>query len=389
MTGLLKEVLADHADQADLGAAHVQTAIAAGRSRLRRQRLMRGGAAAIAVALVALAVPGLQQIHQADDQGSNAAQPGKVAGQGDFAERKVTYAAGSEIHYGEQTISVAPVKVHAFVQVTNGFGIVTADHEVFFADGDTVTKISMAGAPYGTLIASDDEAAVFGWADLSTDGEATFYAYDSATGEAKSTVRPAAKPGEYGEFDIPRVSAVDGANLYVVDSEGTKRWNLETGKVDKLKAGVTDRWLADAEDGWLGFDDSPAESDEGTSEASAWGNDVVIAKDPTATSPRYPSGRVEFSPDATYFANDHDDTEQILTRENGLDVTPDHSGYEFIALMQWVDDDSFVAVGFANAESESFDLLNCSVEGGSCETAVAGLSTQQVELPIGASINDE
>ena len=57
--------------------------------------------------------------------------------------------------------------------------------------------------------------------------------------------------------------------------------------------------------------------------------------------------------------------------------------------MQWVDDDSFVAVGFANAESESFDLLNCSVEGGSCETAVAGLSTQQVELPIGASINDE
>ena len=47
------------------------------------------------------------------------------------------------------------------------------------------------------------------------------------------------------------------------------------------------------------------------------GNDVVIAKDPTATSPRYPSGRVEFSPDATYFANDHDDTEQILTRENG------------------------------------------------------------------------
>ena len=85
----------------------------------------RGGAAAIAVALVALAVPGLQQIHQADDQGSNAAQPGKVAGQGDFAERKVTYAAGSEIHYGEQTISVAPVKMHAFVQVTNGFGIAT------------------------------------------------------------------------------------------------------------------------------------------------------------------------------------------------------------------------------------------------------------------------
>jgi hypothetical protein len=379
-------VLSERVDQAALEGADVAKAIEAGRARLRKHRIGRGVMAGAAVAAIALMAPAVQHVYEGDDRGSDAAHVGKVAGTGAFAERKVTYASDSDIHYGDQTISVAPLKIHAFVQVVNGFGFVTADGEVYFADGDSVKHVGTAGAPYGRLITSDDEGSVFGWVDLSKEGEATINAYDTSTEVTKSVMGP---DNRTGEFEVPKISAIDGSNVYFWDSDGAMYWDLDTSSEQLLNGDVSNDWLKAVEDGWLAFDDAPEQSDGPGVADAARGDDLVISKDPGATSPRYPAGRAEFSTDATYFANDFNDTEQILTRDGGQDVTPDHAGYVFMAVVQWVDDASFVAVGFADEEATTFDLLECSVEEGTCRTAVTDLTPQQVELPTGESIKDQ
>lgn len=132
MTGLLKDVLTDQVEQADLGTADLAGAIAAGQARLRKRRFGQGAAAVSAVAVLALLmVPVVQHVASTDDRGSNVTNPNEVTSGSPFVERKPTYATGSDIHYGDQIISVAPHEVHAFVQVVNGFGFVTADGAVF------------------------------------------------------------------------------------------------------------------------------------------------------------------------------------------------------------------------------------------------------------------
>lgn len=376
MSTLLKDVLVGVLDDAELPEVDQGRALEAGRSRLKRRRRGIGAGISAGALVAAVAVPvGISTI-SSDGDALNPTDSTQVEGDGAFAERKVTYSQGSDIHYGDDTIAVAPHKIKAFVQTDKGFAFIGDGDTVFFTDGESVRELGTADAPYGQLLTSDDAGALVAWVDLSSEGEATYYVYNAVSGQTESVSK---RHTADGEFELPSISAVDGSHVYAWSDEGEFVWNLDTGNVEVIKQGVDNGWLLDAQDGWMAFDDSDPDNAKS-------GNDAVIAKSVTSDSPRYPSGRVALSPDATYFANDHDDTEQIIDRVSGEIVTPDHEGYAFIALMQWTDDDKFTAVGFTSSEEDKLDLLDCSVAAGSCETKVSGIDHGKgLALPIGSS----
>jgi hypothetical protein len=116
-----------------------------------------------------------------------------------------------------------------------------------------------------------------------------------------------------------------------------------------------------------------------------------VSDDPTATAPVFDGWFADLSPNAKYVYTDVNDELKIFDVETGEERTPGHTGYPFVALSQWLDDDSFVAVAIkaGNDETDPLDLLTCRIPAQACTVSASGVGqVGELALPTGETLGD-
>ena len=374
MTGTLKDLMTERADAQSAPQIDVDAILRAGDSRVRRRRVAVGAGAVGLAAAVALGAPAV--IPSSAPEPAGTMQPAS----GEFGEHRVTYAAGATIHYGAQSIDVSPHSVETFVQTDAGFVFIDGAGTIYFTDGDNVDEIGRSEQPYGPLLAADDTGSYVGWVDTSVRPAAEFVVYDTSV--RTEVVRTAAgnqpPSQDVGEFDIPVMEALDGERAYWHSSAGITSWDLTSNNGELLAPGANYLWLQDAAAGKL------ARLTRDTRQ-------IVVSDDPAATAPVFDGSFADLSPNATYVYTDVDDAMKVFDVRTGEERTPDHPGYPFMVLSQWLDDDRFVAVAIkaGNNESDPLDLLTCSISTGECRVAVSEVArVNDLALPTGETLGD-
>ncbi len=375
MTELLKDVLKTRAEDAAAPHVDLDAIIGDGNRRIRRRRVGGWLAATAAIATIALAAPTVvTSVTGSEDGGSTNLE---VAQGGGFSTREPTYSLGSTIHYGAEVLDVSPHNVSAFVQTDQGFVFVTSAGGIFFADGTSTEQIGTTELPYGRLLAADDSGGYVAWVDTTATPVPEFVVYDTATREeaVRTAEGSVAITDRTGEFDLPTVLAVDGQTGYWHNSEGVVAWDIAAGSGSVIEPGANSQLLKDVAAGEL----ARASSDD---------RNVVVSADPQAEAPTFAGGHAMLSPDARYVYTDDTDVARVFDVATGRDVTPNHQGYPFIAVTQWVDDTTFVALGLSGrAETSPLDLLECSVVAQGCRVVAPGVGTVgNVQFPIGETV---
>lgn len=373
MSGLLKDVMNKRAEAAERPHLDLDAIVATGEKRIRRHRVAAAVATTAAVATIAVTAATVVDTDQRStpDGIQPATSPAK------FEQRTTTYSAGSVIHYGDQQIDVAPHSITSFVQTDDGFVFTDADGGVFTADGSSVDEIGATDQPYGVLLAAGDDGPYVTWLD--TDASA-FKVYDMAARREVANVQQPPQPTRAGEFDLLAVLALDGSTAYWHTADGVVSYDIEAGQSTVVKADANTLWLADVADGVL------------ARSAFLSGLGITVSADPDAKGPTVPGyNHATLSPDAGYVATDPQDSEQVFVAANGREVTPVAEGYSFTAVVQWIDNDSYVALGIrrGNSEDEPFDLLICSISAGSCSPDRESVGVPgKVQFPVGEDLRD-
>ncbi|MGW1347545.1 hypothetical protein ACWCOV_41285 [Kribbella sp. NPDC002412] len=359
MTDLLRNMLAERADGSEPPALDLDGIVAAGDRRLRRRRVASvAGAALVTLAVVAGGITGVRMVSGPDDP--------PVA---TFTERRATYAIGSEIHYGQDVISVAPHKVSAFVQVDSGFVFTTEQGGVFVVTKDGVDRIE----PDNTTdrLTADDRGDLVGWVETHNN-DSDSVVYDVAAG--REVVRTAIG-NDHGMGSIairPRIVAIDGGYAYFGTLDGVYRWDLKTDKGERIADGGPDT-VRTVSDGQLVFQQPR-------------GISLAIARTVTASAPARFSGQQAFlSPGAKSLVTQPDDVRMgIEPSWAGLQAYDVATGrqmmvpyaYDTLVFGQWLDDNTFTAAGERrNSPTDQADLLTCSTQTSACTVAVSAFST--------------
>src|SRR5262245_64788384 len=190
MTGSLKTLLHDQATVVtfrppDLGAIKY-----AGDRRIRRRRAMAALAGAVAVTLIG----GTVGILSAKGDPPPVVSP--------WPANAVTWAIGSTIHVGSETIDVGHT-VRAYAPTAAGFATIDDADNVYSVSGDGVRQIGRSTtAPPFDSDAGDDQARLvtdphgtyIGWVGEDEFGWTVFQTYDLATGRLRSYPKPGAQP---------------------------------------------------------------------------------------------------------------------------------------------------------------------------------------------------
>jgi hypothetical protein len=373
MNTTLKDMMSARADAAPGPNLDVDAAIRKGRRRLWRNRAVGGTAVCAAAAALAVTAPTVLP-----DGGSS-----DVGWAGGIGERlAATYATGSEIHYGDQTVDVAPQDVSSFLQTDDGFVFTTPGHGVYFTDGGVPEQIGQ-GDLTGKLVA-DDAGGYVAWVDDQAQPLPEFVVYDTGSQSAVVRTSKGIEPGMGTAVDSnsPAVLALDGHTVYWHDAHGIVAWDLTTGDRQVVLPGAASDELQDAAAGRLLRYDVGAGANGLT--------DLVVSADPRATQPRFPGLGGTLSPNADYLASQtiggggDSATSELVVSDvaSGDNVTPTTAGYRNVVVAQWLGDDAFAAAGIT--ADGSVDLLNCSIPRGSCDIAAADVGTEQdVRLPSG------
>lgn len=362
-------------ERADAEAAphiDVDAIIRAGDSRIRRRWVTAGTGAVAITAAVALAVPAVVDSSAPDR--SRSIQPAAA----EFGERRVTYAVGSTIHYGDQSINVSPHKVETFVQTDGGFVFTERSGEIFFTSGGDAEQIGFSGQPYGRQLAADDSGSYVAWVDTRP-RLAEFVVYDTSTRSEVVRTSEGNTPTDtqVGEFELPMILAVDGQNAYWHSSEGITAWDLPTGTATVIAPQANYHWLQDVAAGQL-------------ARMTADTQRTVVSADPAATAPVFDGSFADLSPAAKYIYTDVNDEAKVFDVQTSQEQTPGHDGYPFIFLSQWLDDDKFVVVAIkaGNKESDPLDLLTCTISAGKCTVAATEVGeVNDLALPIGETLD--
>jgi hypothetical protein len=353
----------------------VVTRVLAFETRRRRPTRHRWLAAAAAAAVAATIVAvGVARVGDGQDIPAGTTT---LTGSGGFEQRRVAYAEGSIVHYGDRTIDVAPHRPIALVQTDDGFVFATATgatdrYDVYLANGDGVELIGQAAgftaegvlADSGSVLVSDDTGSYVGWVD-----QDDAVVYDTA--RHTEVLRTPIPYPEEGELGARSVAAIDDGSAYVASLDSVDVWDLSTGTKTATitREGPADI-LSDVADGhylWSRLTDPVA---------------GIVSRNPYAEQPAL-RDKVEglLSPDAGHLAGGE---YWVVDRKTLEDVTPEGHGVVDQAFVQWLDDDRYVADTSDQASSggvEPHDLLVCSVAAGSCQPAVE--SVGEIVYPDG------
>ncbi|NEA30796.1 hypothetical protein [Streptomyces sp. SID13031] len=388
MTDLLKDTLTEHADRAQPPGLDLDAIITTGDRRIRRRRVV----VITGTAMVTLAVlAGGLTLFKPSGREPAPATPS-------FAQRRATYATGSEIHYGKDVISIAPKKINAFVQTDTGFVFTaTGEEGLFLADGKQVRKL--AGYPGElTPLTAANHGNLVGWVEDFNDRSESVI-YDVAAGrEIVRTPLGNARGPLFDPVEAPRIVAIDGGYAYFGTFKGVYRWELATGQQQKL-TGAAPSAISTVTSGRYLLQNPVSDPHDGT---------IVSVKDQLSTfgGVTLPGRYGYLSPSAKYLLTATSDPHKItpppavlrlFQTATAKELTFTHAGHPLLIFSQWVADDTFTAVGLrTTAENSPVDLLTCSTKSLTCETTVRAFSpftfTQspprvaQFALPIGAPI---
>jgi hypothetical protein len=371
MTETLRDMMTERADLAPEPRIDIGDVVRTGRRRVWRHRAVASTAACAVLTATALVAPSLP--FGAEETG--------VTGSGAFEVRKVTYAVGSTIHYGDQAIDV-PHEVRSFVQTDDGFVFADADDTIYFTNGDDTEAIGHAGA--FTYLQADDNGSYVAWVEVDEGELPEVVVYDTGAGAEvfRSSDGNGEAPGYLSDYNKASVDALDGDMVYVRNADGIVAVDVASGTVSSVIKPGPDTFLEDAAfledvaDGWL---------------ARSHGNGVLVSFGPDGDMRRFPDDvGGDLSPSGRLLAaysgppTSQDLRLHVLDVASGTDVSPAWGDYDTVAIAQWIDDDTVVVYGSPGGESVTGDLLRCSISSGDCTTAARSVgSFRDIRLPWG------
>jgi hypothetical protein len=385
MTDLLKDTLTARAANAQPPDLDVDAIITTGDRRRRRRRTV----SVIGVAMVILVViAGGQLISH-----PNPPQPARTT---PFTERRATYAAGSEIHYGPEVLSVAPYKICAFVQTDAGFVFSTEAGGIFVVDRNGVRRIKPDNT--ASLLTADNHGTLVGWVQRGT--SRTFsVVYDVATDRELINTPVGNDQGSLEDpVQAPRVVAIDGDQAYFGTLHGLYRWNVRTNK-GELIANVLPRAVRTVTAGQMVYQYPLRQPTTGVH--------LTVGPAPSDTTGRNFDGtEALLSPDATYLLTAPDrfvstDTGwsdmRLFDVATGRGLSLRHPDHENLIPGQWLDNQTFsVAAVRRSSDGGAVDLLVCSAQSLTCKVITPAISTYAFDntpprtlpftLPLGTPI---
>ena len=353
--------------------------IAAGDRRVRRRRAAVGVGVAAALVAAAVAVPAIVDRVALGDKDVQPTNP-----TGGFVTRTTTYAVGNTIYYGDDAIDVSPHDVTALVQTDFGFVFTTekGDHQdVYFTDATETERIGETTQDPGTLLAADDSGSYVEWVDTQAQPLPEFVVFDTGTGKEVARTSEGNKPLDQvsDEFDLARVHAIDGSTAYWHSSAGTVAYDLTAGTQEVLRPHTSPSYLFDVSNGVFA-----ASSHDDVS--------TVVSRELGSEEPFVPGiGEPQLSPQGSYVMTMPQQSSKIFETATRKDVTPDAPHYQFVLLTQWIDDDTYAAIGTQgdNIYRGSVAQLVCSVGAGRCTEARTSIGTiDDVLFPVGGSLTD-
>ena len=349
MTGLLTDLMRDRADHLDAPEVDLAAITRDGDRVVRRRRTaVVGGLAAAAVVAV---VTGAALLGGGGGGGDVVAGPPADA-------EPLTWTTGRTLH----TAGGASVELAADVRAWTWVG-----DDVVYTDPGHRVHLWRAGRD---RVVGDTAAPDTDLAELVSDG--TFVAwirpdrrvlrYDVTDG---TTVRGPALPGKR-----PRVTAIDGAEVYLADSAGVYAWRPSD--PDGFETLGTDPGavVLDAESG------------------------ILVRTAPFRTILLEREGRTlhvsarefaDLSPDARLVSLEDTDTGKVVDTTTGDEVTLDH-GHEWAVGYQWLGPTTVATLAFDGVDDEqSMDgwLLTCDAVTGACSPAEHLPTVGGFQLPAG------
>ena len=360
MTGMLKQVMHERADELGHSSVDLDAVLRDADRRIRRRRVV--AVAAGAASVVAMAALAMQFV----PSGGGTTQ---VTDGSDAVPYAISYASGETIHVGESELDVGH-SIRAYVQTDAGYVFTSTDRTVYtFVDGtaERVGSIGRAVDMDQTELVADGPRVA--WVD-EQDGATVL---DVGSGDVSHTaVEEIAE-----EHAAPLVTALDGTTAYFVDARGVVVWDSTTGAV--TVRGSTAR-VVDAESGLL-F----------TKEAGDDGDGAIVSPSGSVPVPLDDFGNL--SPDGRYLTTEYHDEGFLRDAHTGAEL-PFDPAHDWALGYQWLDDDTFATMAFDENDSGSGygrpSLLTCSAVTGGCRTTVAALPHDigEFQLPIGIAIRD-
>jgi len=375
MTEYLKSVLDEQATAVAYKSPDLETIVRAGDRRIRQRRVVAlAGVVVFALVAGTVGVSAWQDRRVTPNVGSGPWPPGTVS-----------WAAGSTIHAGPDTIEVGHV-VSAFVRTSLGFAVVDNADDVFSVTADGVTKIGhlTPTLPNNTdqqRLVSDPHGTLVGWVGEDPPGTLTMFTHDQATGRTRSY------PGSGGPEPDALFFAIDDRTGYWRTSWNVYAVDLDTGQERLIKPGPAyDFEVYSVEDGMLAF--SP--NADTTFFAGRSVEDARQLRDFSAERPTGSADPVRLSPSGSWLSfgvvelsdGDSEETFEVIkvTPEvyditTGERITLRIPGDPTIAVPAvWLDDTTLqVMVGIyggPNADPE-VTVYTCTLPGGSCQLASA------------------
>lgn len=377
MTDLLRDTLREQAQTETPPHFDVEQIMRDGDARAGRGRIGTGLVAAGIAGVVALGGVALSQMGA--DDGRDLQVADQRDGRPAFAERRVTYAEGSVIHYGVDSIDVGQ-KVVSFVQTDDGFVFMTPDGSVHLADG-SAREIGRTDAE-AAYLKSDDSGSLVAWVEFAPGERPTLVVFDTAARDEVLRTSDGTTPDmtAFRDSHAAFVYAVDDGTVYWRTGEGMVAVDAATGESELVLPGATGFSVLDVAAGQFAY-------------MTGEGERMHVGADPTKPGVRMPWGwDGDLSPDARFVASDQSDKAAVFDGRTGEDVTPRAPGYEFRSFYSWLDESrvAMIAIEDAGGGQGLVDLLECSVVDGTCTVAqddvvefVDDAESVDLTLPVG------
>lgn len=168
-----------------------------------------------------------------------------VVASGDGSGAAVSWAVGSTIHVGDDTIEVGH-PIRAYVRTSAGFVVLDGVDNVWSVTDDGVTEIGRMTSlrPDNLdkqLLASDPRGSLAGWVGEDLSGDLIVETYDQETGESRSFPVPGARPPDDSVF-----FAIDDRTGYWRTPTGVVAVDLDSGR-ERQEVRITDDRVYDFE----------------------------------------------------------------------------------------------------------------------------------------------
>jgi hypothetical protein len=376
MTGLLKDALTERAAAEEAPHLDLDAIVRTGDRQLRRRRAI--GSLAAVVTVTAVIAGGLAVF---DRTAADAPPAGTAA---PFAERKVTWAGGQTIHYGDRDIPVFGAIIDAFVQTDSGFVIADIDGRVWAADG---TRVSLIGdGNQQRRLEAGERGSVVAWVDFSAP-RPEFVVYDVAarrellrTSEGNTKAVSPAR--------LPQVVGIDGRYVYLGAVDGLIRYDTVSAARTRLEPGLAPDAVRDVTAGRFVVDRFRSQP-----------NNLVVSDKLSDRAPRFDGQQADLSPGGTYVATRTLDAFRFYSVAQRRELTLRHPHHPVLGQVRWLDDDRVVVTGTRDrttpAELAPYDVLTCTISSGDCHVtltrpgAVDPASPDAgVQLPTGRRLAD-